>query len=405
MKTNCCFFEDKFLENFHPLTLTRPVYDLRVGILTLGDKWLHSLDVPEKKTAGTLRNHLKGVFEEFSVSDPTENALWINPRFIPSDALTKQVKELDDNQGLITDSQLIAANISYETHQKWNQLGIDLDDISLIDLNPDDFVILKNSWELFQINGEQIISDIELIRKNFEKSQKEYPHAIFTNRDHIFIEEDAEIEPGAMLLADTGPIYIGNGARIMANSVIRGPSAICKNSVVKMGAKIYEDTTVGPVCKVGGEIANTIFHSYSNKAHDGYVGNSVFGQWVNRGADSNTSNLKNNYSTVKVVDWKTKKEFDTGQQFIGTIMGDHSKTGINAMLNTGTLCGVCCNLFSDKYPPKFVPSFSWVSGSDIVPYHFDKAVEAMERMMARRSVQLTPSYHKMMKALFQSTSF
>lgn len=405
MKTSCCFFEDEFLENFHPLTLTRPVFDLRVGILTLGDKWLHALDVPGQQTSGILRNHLVGVFDEFTISDPSQLVLWINPRFIPSDSLTEEVKTLNENEGLITDNQLIAALVSAETHQKWSQFGIDLNDVTSKNINHDGLVILKNSWELFQINGEQIIRDVELVRKNFVKNRNDYPHAIFTNSENIFIEEDAVVEPGAMLLADGGPIYIGKGARVLANAVIRGPSAICEKSVVKMGAKIYEDTTIGPVCKVGGEIANTIFHSYSNKAHDGYVGNSVFGQWVNLGADSNTSNLKNNYSTVKVVDWKTKKEFDTGQQFIGTIMGDHSKTGINAMLNTGTLCGVCCNLFSDKYPPKFVPSFSWVSGNDIVPYHFDKAVEAMERMMERRSIQLTPSYHKMMKALFQSTSF
>jgi UDP-N-acetylglucosamine diphosphorylase/glucosamine-1-phosphate N-acetyltransferase len=191
----------------------------------------------------------------------------------------------------------------------------------------------------------------------------------------------------------------------MAQSVVRGPSAICEDSVVKMGAKIYEDTTIGPVCKVGGEVSNVIFHSYSNKGHDGYAGNSVFGQWCNLGADTNTSNLKNNYGTVKVFDWKSKKEFDTGQQFIGTIMGDHSKTGINSMLNTGTMCGVCCNLFSDKYPPKFVPSFSWVSGQDIVPYHFEKAIEAMEKMMQRRNVQLTRPYYQMMAALFQSSNF
>lgn len=405
MKFSCCFFEDDYLENFHPLTLTRPVYDLRVGILTLGEKWLHALGSAESNAAGTLRNHLKGVFTDFTITDPSESSLWINPRFIPTDSLANRVNKLKLNQGIISDNQLVVALLSSEIHQKWEQTGIKLNDIDHKMLTRDNLTVLKNSWELFQINGAQIVSDIELVKKNFKKSEYEYPHAVFANPDNIYIEESAVIEPGAMLLADNGPIYIGKEAHIMANSIIRGPSAICDKSVVKMGAKIYEDTTVGPVCKVGGEIANTIFHSYSNKAHDGYVGNSVFGQWVNLGADSNTSNLKNNYSTVKVVDWKTKKEFDTGQQFIGTIMGDHSKTGINAMLNTGTLCGVCCNLFSDKYPPKFVPSFSWVSGSDIVPYHFEKAVEAMERMMKRRDIQLTPSYHKMMKALFQSTSF
>ena len=356
MKTECCFFEDNFLENFHPLTLTRPVYDLRVGILTLGEKWLHALNATEQTSKGTLRNHLKGVFEDFVLSDTHQQACWLNPRFIPTESIANSVHHLQENEGIVSDGQLIAALVSYKTHQEWRQHGIDLDDISTSELESNGLVILKNSWELFQINGEQIRRDIELLKKNFVSSDQSYPHAIFANPDNIYIEKGAIIEPGAMLLADNGPIYIGKDAKIMANSVVRGPSAICEESVVKMGAKIYEDTTVGPVCKVGGEIANTIFHSYSNKAHDGYVGNSVFGQWCNLGADTNTSNLKNNYSTVKVMDWKTQKQFDTGQQFIGTIMGDHSKTGINSMLNTGTLCGVCCNLFltnilQNMFPP------------------------------------------------------
>jgi len=405
MKTNYCFFEDNYLENFHPLTLTRPVYDLRVGIFTLGEKWKHALGMPDQKPQGILRNHLKGVFEEFLPADTMQNVLWINPRFVPSKSLAEKIKTLNVNEALVSEKQVIAALVSNNIHQKWNTGGIESGDISEIKLNGDELTILKNSWELFQINGKQIVHDLSLLEKKRVGDSAKFPHAILINPDQIYIEEGAVIEPGAMLYAEKGPIYVGKNAQIMANSVVRGPSAICEGSVVKMGAKIYEDTTIGPVCKVGGEIANVIFHSYSNKSHDGYAGNSVFGQWCNLGADTNTSNLKNNYSTVKVVDWKTNKEYDTGQQFIGTIMGDHSKTGINSMLNTGTLCGVCCNLFSDDYPPKFVPSFSWVSGNDIVPYHFDKAIEAMEKMMARRSVQLTPAYYKMMKDLFQSTSF
>ncbi len=405
MKSNCCFFEDQYLENFHPLTLTRPVYDLRVGIFTLGEKWMHALETPEQPIRGVLRKHLSGVFEEFHSSDKYVSVLWLNPRFVPTKKLADQVKKLKTGEGLISDSQLIAANVTHTIHQKWIEQEIVFDDIDTQKLNGDDITVLKNSWELFQINGSQIIHDISLLGKKSVQDTSKYPHSQLINSDNIYIEEGAVIEPGAMLFAEKGPVYVGKNAHIMANSVVRGPSAICEKSVVKMGAKIYEDTTIGPVCKVGGEIANVIFHSYSNKSHDGFSGNSVFGQWCNLGADTNTSNLKNNYSTVKVVEWKTKKLYDTGQQFIGTIMGDHSKTGINSMLNTGTICGVCCNLFSDDYPPKFVPSFSWVSGKNIVPYHFDKAIEAMERMMKRRSVPLTPAYHRMMKNLFQSTSF
>ena len=400
-----CFFEDHFLENFHPLTLTRPLFDLRVGILTLGEKWMHALGKTGENTKGVLRGHLKGVFEEVTLTDPEQTVLWINPRFIPTGQLVNDIKKLKPSEGITVDHQLAVALVDSDTHNKWIQSGYKKEDLNSINHFDGDVLVIKNSWELFQLNGLEIKKDIELLKVAAVSEVTKYPHALLINKEQIFIEPGAIIEPGALLFAEKGPIYIGKDARIMANSVVRGPSAICDRSVVKMGAKIYEETTIGPVCKVGGEISNVIFHSYSNKSHDGYVGNSVFGQWCNLGADTNTSNLKNNYSNVKVVEWKTKKEYDTGQQFIGTIMGDHSKTGINSMLNTGTICGVCCNLFSDSYPPKFVPSFSWVSGNNIVPYHFEKAIEAMDKMMQRRHVTLTPAYKRMMKAIFQSTSF
>lgn len=405
MKIDCCFYEDQFLENFHPLTLTRPVFDLRVGIFTLAEKWMYALDIPGTKPGGILREHLHGVFQNYEATNSDNDVLWINPRFIPSKNLGQKAKELTKYQGLLCGDELVAARLTHDLHTEWIKHGINLAKLDIIPIEENKVTHLKNSWELFQVNGREITKDIELLNINPVSDPGKYVHSILVNHQNIYIEPGAIIEPGAMLFAEKGPIYIGKNAHIMANTVIRGPSAICEKSVVKMGAKIYEDTTIGPVCKVGGEIANVIFHSYSNKAHDGYAGNSVFGQWCNLGADTNTSNLKNNYSTVKVFDWKTKKDFDSGLQFIGTIMGDHSKTGINSMLNTGTMCGVCCNLFSDDYPPKFVPSFSWVSGNNIVPYHFDKAIEAMEKMMQRRGIPLTEAYHKMMKAIFQSTSF
>ncbi|TVQ06954.1 MAG: glucose-1-phosphate thymidylyltransferase, partial [Balneolaceae bacterium] len=380
MKIECCFFEDKYLENFHPLTLTRPVFDLRVGIFTLAEKWMHALDIPGTQPRGILREHMNGVFQKFTIDDSHNDVYWINPRFVPTKELGERVKSLITNQSLVSGGEMVAARITSLTHSHWVDTGIRSSDLDETYIEEDKITSLKNSWELFQVNGREIVNDIALLNVKPSEDPGKYPHSILINPQKIFIEPGAIIEPGAMLLAEKGSIYVGKGAHVMANSVIRGPSAVCEKSVVRMGAKIYEDTTIGPVCKVGGEIANVIFHSYSNKAHDGYTGNSVFGQWCNLGADTNTSNLKNNYSSVKVFDWKTKKEFDTGQQFIGTIMGDHSKTGINSMLNTGTMCGVCCNLFSDDYPPKYVPSFSWVSGNNIVPYHFEKAIEAMEKM-------------------------
>jgi UDP-N-acetylglucosamine diphosphorylase/glucosamine-1-phosphate N-acetyltransferase len=188
----------------------------------------------------------------------------------------------------------------------------------------------------------------------------------------------------------------------MAGALIRGPVAICEGATVNMGAKIYENTTIGPVCKVGGEINNCIFHSYSNKGHDGFAGNSVFGQWCNLGADTNTSNLKNNYSTIRITDWNTESEIETEQQFFGTVMGDHSTTAINTQLNTGTICGVNCNIFSADFPPKFIPSFSWVGSNVIKPYKFEKACVTMQAMMSRRDVEFTEEYKALMQHIFNA---
>ncbi len=399
MSSKTCFFEDELLEHFHPLTLTRPVHDLRVGILTLGQKWHSTLNI-KGSVSGTIRPELEGVFTKQETVSDNESVLWINPRFLPSEELMIKVSSLKKSEGLHSDGYLIAANVEGAIHNSWLRNGINRDQVTLSEI---DQAGLQNVWQLFQWNGKEIREDLKRIPSLKSADSKDYPYSTLVNSNQIFIEEGAIIEPGAILIAESGPIYIGKEARLMANSVVRGTAAICEKSVVKMGAKIYEDTTIGPVCKVGGEVSNVIFHSYSNKAHDGYAGNSVFGQWCNLGADTNTSNLKNNYGTVKFRDWGTGKEVDTGQQFIGTIMGDHSKTGINAMLNTGTLCGVCCNLFSDGYPPKFVPSFSWVSGNNLVPYHFEKAIEAMEKMMERRKVELTPAYKKMMKSILENS--
>jgi UDP-N-acetylglucosamine diphosphorylase/glucosamine-1-phosphate N-acetyltransferase len=401
MALKTIFFEDDHLKNFHPLTLTRPLYDLRIGILTLGQKWNSDLNA-EGDPCGPLRNTLIGLFDEPHKINSNETLYWINSRVFPDQPLVEAIKSLKPNNVLKDEKAILAAHIDSDIHENWLENGMDIKMTDTVEYDSP-CKALEDIWQIFQLNGSEIKRDIERVKRNSFVSPDQFPHSVLVNTDQIFIEEGAIVEPGAILYADEGPIYIGKDARIMANSIVRGPAAICEKSIIKMGAKIYKDTTIGPVCKVGGEVSNVVFHSYSNKAHDGYAGNSVFGQWCNIGADTNTSNLKNNYSTVRFRNWATGEEVDTGQQFIGTIMGDHSKTGINAMLNTGTLCGVCCNLFSDGYPPKYIPSFSWVSGKDVVPYHFEKAVEAMEKMMERRNVALTPAYKNMMYTIFKST--
>ncbi|NBC65340.1 MAG: glucose-1-phosphate thymidylyltransferase [Bacteroidetes bacterium] len=401
MSIQTIFFEDAEHLNFHPLTLTRPVYDLRVGILTLGQKWNLDFGI-SSSPCGPLRSSLQGVFQNPVQLQSGESSLWINSRVFPDPDLVRAIQNLDKDTAILHKSTIIAAKLRAPLHNQWLDAGIDTAtlDCKTYETAPS---ILDDIWQIFQLNGREIGRDLDRLKHNRFASPEQYPQSVMVNRENIFIEEGAVIEPGAILYADKGPIYVGKNAHIMANAVIRGSTAICERSVVKMGAKIYKDTTIGPVCKVGGEISNVVFHSYSNKAHDGYAGNSVFGQWCNIGADTNTSNLKNNYSTIKFRKWESEQVIDSKQQFLGTIMGDHSKTGINSMLNTGTLCGVCCNLFSDGYPPKFIPSFSWVSGKNIVPYHFDKALDAMAKMMERRDVVLTSDYRSMMQSINEST--
>lgn len=397
-------FEDGHAAHFHPLTLTRPVDDLRIGILTIREKWEQSLG--SSVTARNLRANLSGVFSSPELPGG-QDCLVINARLMPDREILRSVQSLKAGEGIVSGDLFLAGRLAGNEAGRW---------VSDFPEHPGSFFSLKklkngrakmisSVWNLFKINGAQIERDLELLNP---KQRGDRPmissNAMLDERDRIYVGDEAVIEPGAILIAKDGPVFIGRGATVMAGAIVRGPAAVCEGATVKMGAKIYGNTTIGPVCKVGGEVSNVIFHSYSNKAHDGYAGNSVFGQWCNLGADSNTSNLKNNYATIKFTDWSTGVEIETGEQFLGTIMGDHSKTGINTMLNTGTNCGVCCNLFSDGYPPKFVPSFSWVNSGRIETYQFDKAVETMRRTMARREVELREEYIRMMKTISENSS-
>ncbi|MDZ7695132.1 MAG: putative sugar nucleotidyl transferase [Balneolaceae bacterium] len=346
-----CFFEDQLLHRFHPLTLTRPVDDLRLGITTIREKWEQELDAT--RSARLLRNQFQGLFEQGSISD-SEPCTWINARYLPSQTLLGQIQELDVGSSLQNAEGVIAAKVDGPTSTKWHQENKPQFK-SLMVLETDEFNPLQHLWDLFQLNREQIAADIKRFDKKSSGNARISTEAVLEQEDQIYIEEGAVIEPGAILMADTGPIFIGRNATVSAGAIIKGPVAIGEDSVVKMGARIYDATTIGPVCKAGGEISNSIFHSYSNKGHEGYVGNSLIGQWCNIGAGTNTSNLKNNYSTIRLTEWKSRQEEETGQQFIGTIMGDHSKTAINVQLNTGTVCGVSCNIFTSDFPRNSSP--------------------------------------------------
>lgn len=394
-----CFFEDDKFTNFHPLTLTRPVDDLRIGIFTIAEKWVRALE-----TSGycrMLRPELRDIFDS-DTPDPNQTCLWINSRYLPANDLVAQINDLNEGQCLLHGDTTIAASVNGEDSVRWLEEG-NLNFKNQFVLETVDYPSLNKLWDLFQLNGEQIRRDWEMIRSNPESTARISENATLQNPEDIHIRDGATIEAGCVLNAEDGPIFIGENATIMAGSYIRGPVAICKDSYIKMGAKIYADTTVGPVCKVGGEISNTIFHSYSNKAHDGYIGNSVVGQWCNFGAGTNVSNLKTNYSPIRITDWNSRNEIETDQQFFGVVMGDHTKTAINCVINSGSIFGVNCNILSRDFPPKFVDSFSWVGSNVIQRYKLDKAYKAMETMMARRDVPFTDSYANLMKQLFEQS--
>lgn len=391
-----CFFEGPNYKNFHPLTLTRPVDDLRVGILTMREKWTYTLNKP--RWGRLLRPHFNGCFEKGALGTE-EPCLWINGSYFPSEGLLDKIDDLEPGSCLRTGDTVVAALVEGKTSKEWFKNENPAFNTLLV-LDGPGFKRLENLWDLFLFNGEQIELDLGLLGYPSSSNKKVPGHLMTDDPDRIFIEEGVSIEPGCTFITEDGPIYIGKGAKILAGSLVRGPAAICEDALLKMGAKIYKDTTIGPVCKVGGEINNCIFHSYSNKGHDGFLGNSLIGQWCNLGADTNTSNLKNNYSPVRITEWVSGTERETGQQFVGTIMGDHTKTAINTQLNTGTVCGVSCNIFSSDFPPKFIPSFSWVGTNVIQPYRFDKALETMEAMMQRRDVELTTEYQALMKHIF-----
>ena len=263
-------------------------------------------------------------------------------------------------------------------------------------------LVLNFLWDIFSKNDSAIRDDFSLLTEG-RKSQPISSSNKFAGSQQIFIEKGAVVEC-SVLNATNGPIYIGKNAEVMEGCLIRGPFALGENAVLKMGAKIYGATTIGPYCKVGGEVNNSVFQSNSNKAHDGFLGNSVIGEWCNLGADTNNSNLKNNYANVKIWSHATEEMVDTGMQFCGLFMGDHSKSGINTMFNTGTVVGVNANIYGSDFPIHFVPSFSWGTAQGFSDYRLEKALEVAERVMARRNQKLTTSERKILSHIFNLTN-
>ncbi|MFY0629367.1 MAG: GlmU family protein [Flavobacteriaceae bacterium] len=384
---NYILFDGNVRNSLLPFTYTRPVADIRIGILTIREKWEKVLGL----TTTTITEEYLGA--KYPMVEMEENIL-INASFIPSKELVKQVKRLKKNQAIFKGEDVIAF---YTTD---SQEEVDFNTYEQIEFESD-LLQVNNTWDIFSLNDKAIEADFELLTEG-RKSQPIPEGVQCVGKENIFIEEGATVA-FSILNASTGPIYIGKDALIMEGSIVRGPFAICENAVLKMGAKIYGATTLGPHCKVGGEVNNSVLFGYSSKGHEGFLGNSVLGEWCNIGADTNTSNLKNNYAEVKLWNYETERFAKTGLQFCGLMMGDHSKCGINTMFNTGTVIGVSANIFGSGFPRNFVPSFSWGGASGFTAYQLKKVFEVAEVVMKRRNIELSEIDKNILEHVFEET--
>lgn len=370
-----------------PFTFTRPVADILIGIMTIRQKWELRLG----STTTTLTEEF--LSDKFPMVEMEDNVM-INASFLPNAILAKMVRNLELNQAIFKGNEVIA----FYTNE--NQEVVDFDTYEIIEFD-EKVLRLEHTWDIFSNNDPAIREDFELLTE--DRTSQPIPKSVnVINKDQIFIEEGAKLE-FVTLNASSGPIYIGKNAEIMEGSVIRGPFALCEGASVKLATKVYGATTVGPYSKIGGEVNNSVISAYSNKGHDGFLGNSVLGEWCNIGADSNNSNLKNNYEEVKLWSYETESFAKTGLQFCGLMMGDHSKCGINTMFNTGTVVGVSVNIFGSGFPRNFVPSFSWGGAHGFTTYLTKKAFETVRLVMNRRNIEFDEKEAAILEHVFEET--
>lgn len=360
-------------ENLLPLTFNKSVADMRIGILTIAEKWSKYLN-----TSVSIQ------YVNAYLGDTTSRAdITIDSSVLPSEMLVHAILALKENEVLAQNGFEIASNAP-ESNAKIIEFSGDLSRIEF-------------PWDIFTKNDAELRKDFDLLTKGKISQQIDATNKVIGNQ--LFIEEGAKIQC-AILNTETGPIYIDKNAEIMEGSIIRGPFYLGEHATLKLGTKVYGATTIGKECKVGGEVSNSVIFGYSNKAHDGFIGNTVIGEWCNLGADTNCSNLKNNYSLVDIYNYRQEKMMSTGQQFCGLIMGDYSKTGINTMLNTGTVVGICSNIFGAGFPSKHILSFSWCSIDNTEVYQLEKGIETIERMKARRGLKLEEREKSILKFLY-----
>ncbi len=387
---NIVLFDDRW-SDLLPLTFTRPVGNLRIGILTIAEKWEIYLKSPiSYKTQDYLQ-------EKFSLNISDDN-IFINGSLLPNHSLISSILQLRQDEYLVRGNCILAARLNKDKARGFiNDIA---SAVKIINYN-EEYQQIRFTYDIFLYNDRAIRDDFRLLTEGRISQNISATNGIL-GKENIFIEEGAKIE-FAIINAIEGPVYIGRNAEVMEGCMIRGPFALGEKAQLKMGAKIYGATTVGPNCRVGGELNNVVIWGNSNKAHDGFLGNAVLGEWCNIGADSNNSNLKNNYAEVKLWNYTLESFLPTGLQFCGLIMGDHSKCGINTMFNTGTVVGVSANIFGSGFPRNFIPSFSWGGYQGLSVYPVNKAIETAEKVMARRNVLLTETDKKILQHIYIAT--
>lgn len=381
------FSDAQYWEDFLPLTFTKPISELRCGILTFAERWEKLLDIREKRYI--TEEYLEVKYPRYEKKE----SLLIVPNFLPTEKVLDQIKNLQFGEALVYENELLVAKINLENfglHQIEKMTDIE-----------EELTVFKHPTDLFSFNEKTINFDFDLLTNGRISQPLSETNGFLGNKEDIFIEEGAEIE-FATINAKTGKIYIGKNAEVMEGCNLRGPIALCEGAKFNLGAKIYGATTIGPYSKIGGEVNNIVVQGYSNKGHDGFVGNSVIGEWCNFGADTNSSNLKNNYSEVKLWSYKHKKFVGTGLQFTGVIMGDYAKTAINTQLNTGTIIGVAANIFKTGFPPNLVDNFSWGGMRGDEKFTINKVYEVAEKMMNRRKISLTQADKDILRYIFEN---
>ena len=375
-------------QNLLPFSFTRPVATIRTGILTIAEKWEKRLNLTASFSTEPYLS------KKFPLKHEADN-LWINGALCPDADLVDAVLKLNNGDALTKNNMILAVRTPDD----------EVPEVIVGSVNeyPSEIILIDQMWKIFQHNGHQIRSDFQLIT-NGRKSE-----AILDNHTRTYNEQNIFIEPGvkiwsAILNAENGPIYLGKNSHVQEGAMIRGPFALGEGSVVNMGGKMRGDVSIGPGCKVGGEVSASVFFANSNKAHDGFLGCSVIGEWCNFGADSNTSNLKNNYENVRLWSYAKNGFIDTGLMFCGLMMADHSKCGINTMFNTGTVTGVSSNIFGDGFPRNIIPSYAWGGAAGFTTYQFEKAMHTAQKAMERRNIPLTELDREIYKFIFEATS-